>query len=366
MKKIISVILTALMLMQTTVFAVTPQVFSPIMKSDEDYIFRVAGSDKRFLLLDISEDKSSFFVLALDYYGLKAFHSEGKHKFDPKDPSSMAYFLNNEFLKFGNTSTFPSMINFKLPQSIIDYIDYNHIWQCERGGISGDAPEPYEIQCGVALLSQEELIKYSDKIGWDDCSDGLNTDYITHPWAIRATTDDGVIACIRPNVNATRIMTYGSTAGVIGIRPCFWLKKEFFRDNKLELSSLGKGAAEIFPRYFTKETMKKLYTERQCYDYLGYLPDVTVSLSGNNITLNNNRNRNIEAILLTTWFGEGNLPIGQSSGKITFAAGKSQTAVLDTEYPEDALYAEVSVITQNIPYNYISNAIRINLDENIK
>ena len=99
-KKILCALAAAAMLLQPAAQAVTRQKIDARMFSDEKYIFRIQGSDKKFLLLDESDDtESKFFVVALDYYGEKAYHNGGKSKFDPKDPESIAYYLNNDFIK---------------------------------------------------------------------------------------------------------------------------------------------------------------------------------------------------------------------------------------------------------------------------
>lgn len=360
-KRIFSILIALLCFLQIGVFAVNRVSLSPRMFSDENYVFKIKGSDKRFLLLDIAENnkKSKFFVVAIDYYGTKPYHFQSKHKFDPEDPSSMAYFLNNEFLKMGNTSNDRSLINFKLPQKIIDYIDYEHVWNCEEGGTSGDATEPYTVKCGVVIPSQEELIQYIDKVGWDDNYESLNNDYACLPWAVRATDSSGKIVCARPSVDKTKLLTYGATKNSIGIRPCFWLSEDFFRNVEMDLASVGKGVAEIMTRLYTKDEMTKLYTERQCYDYLGFTPDLSLSESNGVVSVINNRRRDVNGLMLAVLYDENHNILGYKSKPVFLSSDGKLSEDWGNRMNGKVKYAEVSVIANKMPYRYISNVVRL-------
>lgn len=182
--------------------------------SDENYCFSVDG--KRFLVLDDSGEK--YFVMALDDYGTATFSTEGTQKFDPENPASIAVYVNN--------------ITF--PDGITAHIDKNHIWRTEAGYLGGDIPNDYDVECAVSLLSHTEMMRYADRIGWND---------IGQSWWLRTVRganswwDKGL--CV--NWNKGRIIEHTLTSRA-AVRPVFWLHNEFF--DTVKLDSLGAGIAE--------------------------------------------------------------------------------------------------------------------------
>lgn len=203
------------------------------------YIFKTdSDSGSEFILLD--SDEEGYFVLAKDFYGTHAYDTSGKQKFDPDNPQNIAYWLNNEFLENGNGGK-------ELPQDIIDNIDFNHRWRTEAGpnrdfnqGVLSDIPNDYAVNTGVVLLSQTELMEYSDKIGildgqaWGGASG----------WSLRTvrglngqeTSTNLCVAFSRAYHTLPELMT-----SEFLVRPAFYLKHDFFKKVKIDLDSLEAG-----------------------------------------------------------------------------------------------------------------------------
>ena len=132
------------------------------LTTPEENIFRVQGSDKEFVLLDV-DSNGDCFILANDFYGTRQFDSvNATAKFDVESPSNIAYFLNHDFLTSGNTTDGKT---YQLPEEIVEYIDFNREWKTEAGRGTSDVPNDYTVKAGVVLLSQTEWAQYASKFG---------------------------------------------------------------------------------------------------------------------------------------------------------------------------------------------------------
>ena len=201
------------------------------LTTPEKNIFRIAGSDKEFILLD---DEDGFFVLAKDVYGTHAYDPDGTQKFDPEDSNNLAFWLNNGFLKDGNGGL-------KLPDEIIKYVDNDREWFTEGGYPGGNCPDDYTVKCGVVVLSQQEWLKYDEVFGVLD-------DIPPYGWWLR--TGRG------KNGGSGRVLASKTGDGRIGgtfdddaknsvrnyIRPAFYLKNEFFTEVRLDKIGINAGA----------------------------------------------------------------------------------------------------------------------------
>ena len=361
----ISVLCVATITLSASVEAVTIQKINARAFSDEAYIFRIKGSNQKFLLLDETDDNNSkFFVCGIGYYGRKAINSGGKHKFDPNDPQSMAYFLNNDFLTQGTLSGF-KLTYHKLPDEVIDHIDFNHVWECEEAKSGGDAPTPYKIKCGVVLPSQTELIKYKDIIGWDDNYRSFDNDVTLYPWGTRSVSNDGTILSAIVNISMTQLSSFGKTTELMGIRPVFYLDVNFFKDVELDLQNTGEKVIELFRKYYTLDDMKKLYTEQECYDYLDYRTDISLEYENGFCKLTNKSDKESEGILLTVYCDEGGYPLGQTFKRVKILAGETVSVenYVDLDY-KNAHYAQISFCEFDdlSLYRPVSDSWKINMN----
>lgn len=211
-------------------------------------VFSIDGDTKQFILLEENEDTS--FVLARDIYGTKKFDSDNTQRFDTEDENNIAYFLNNEFKENGNNGK-------SLPEQIKEYIDYEHVWETESGVSWGKCPEDYSVECGIALLSQTEWQKYIGKFGVkDDITSG--TWWLRSPRGINASASS-VLLC---NISKSGGITAAWDAwGESAIRPCFYLKNDFFSRVKLDSLRMGKNVKKAILDNCSEKELSELYTE---------------------------------------------------------------------------------------------------------
>jgi hypothetical protein len=177
----------------------------------EENIFTVDG--RRYLLIDApGKGESAYFVMSLGNHGTRPFSADGTQRFNPSNPASVAYYLNNT----------PGLI----PGNIAAYINRNHKWLTEGGYLGGDCPNDYYTTCGVALLSFAEFRANAGKIG-------LGDEIFTRWWlrTVRGANswwDVGLVA----REAQMRINEYALSSAA-HIRPVFWLGEVFFKNVKI-------------------------------------------------------------------------------------------------------------------------------------
>lgn len=216
------------------------------------YVFEIEG--KEFILLD---DSDGFFIMTKDVYGRRAFDPNGTQKFDMEDTNNIAYWLNNEFLEKGNGTT-----ELKLPENIIKYVDYEHIWETEAGFASGNCPTGYSTKAGIALLSQAEWRKYYQRFG---CVDDIPIEgwWLRTPRAVNGGANL-VLASI--TTQSQRGQTFGKEANNSAsyyVRPVFYLTDDFFKNVKLDIDNAGEEILAAMARHFQADDLKNIYTERE-------------------------------------------------------------------------------------------------------
>ena len=210
----------------------------------EENIFTVDGA-KFILLNEYDDEDSAFFIMTEDLYGTRMYDEDKTEKFDVEDENNIGYFLNNEFITDGNQ-------NKKLPQSITDYINFNHVWYTEGGWAKSNCPADYSFTAGVSLISKSQYIKYFGKFGWN--KGPTETDQ----WWTRTTR--GVD---NQNLNNMLCSIGGDNGGdlwdrmpdsVRGIRPVFYLKRDFFKN--VRIKSAGKNVIKaIADQYAVTELL---------------------------------------------------------------------------------------------------------------
>lgn len=260
LKKLLSLLIT----LQFILYGVTPvityagyaeKITLPTTKLDgyskytkQENLFRTeATPEQEFAILD--SDENGFLVIANKLYGIKKFDEDGTQKFDIDDPGNIAYYLNNEFLQD----------EAMLPAEIKDYIDFERTWEIEPGFFGGNCPESYSVKCGVSLLSYTELRKYISKFGLQDDSNKVDW-YLRSPLGTSDAPDTGIM-CGGTYANEGRVIK-SSTIIDGGVKPVFWLKKEFFKDVRLSIPYLGSD--------ITKEVRKKIRLEEMRKGKAGY------------------------------------------------------------------------------------------------
>ncbi len=180
---------------------------------------------KEFVLLDKKEgENGGYFCIAADSYGTLQFDQNNTTKSDLEDDNNILYRLNKALTGEQEINGLQA-----LPAEIAENIDYEHVWECDKGR----GYDNYEVTCGVNLLSMGEYFEYIEKIGTDDnltigwWTRTPNIQWQTHVlWLGIGTTKLG--ASVSWDANGTR-----------QVRPCFWLKDDFFKNTKLSSDKLG-------------------------------------------------------------------------------------------------------------------------------
>ncbi len=221
-----------------------------------EYVFKVDGQE--FILLDSTEsDSSRFLVMAKDTYGSRQFYTvDMQQKYD-----QMNEWLNTEFRANGNGGK-------KLPDKLLKYIDYEQTWQTEAGRIATTAGH----SGGIAIPSITEIKKYSEKIGLADSGED---------WWARTPVSFDVMDGNSIFVILTSEENVGKTAGIHGtwsskaIRPMFYISKDYFLENILDMETTGSEVFRTLGKSYTKDELRGLYDIKVLEDVFGFEPDYT-------------------------------------------------------------------------------------------
>lgn len=213
-------------------------------KAPKNNVFQLKGSSDKFILLDSTDE--GYFVLAGKNYASKPIAKDGTPTpFDPENPNSIAHWLNGEFLE---TDELPDIIK----ECLVE-----REYTTEGGGSKVPFSKEYKTTCKVVVLSQTEWSKYNAKFGYaDDSSSGF--------WALRSVrelTGSPLVAAIgAPNSGLTVDGKWGSA---LGIRPAFYLSKDFFEKANIDMDNTGDTIRSIIRKNYSEESLLKVYSENE-------------------------------------------------------------------------------------------------------
>lgn len=234
-------------------------------------IFRFNESNAEFILLDFDEE--GFFVTTKGAYGTHAYDPNITGKFDINDENNIAYWLNNDFLNNGNSDE-ESGIERRLPDVIIRHI-IEHDWLCEAGNAVSDFPEDYIVKAKLALMSLTEYKQYAAKIGYADTLD-VSSYYFMR--TVNGTATDSPIMVMYPGGT----VNYGKAWNTYGVRPVFYLDRETFIEDKLNIDYTGDNVKKIIRDAYSYEELEGFYTADELKEiYKKFAPQITdINLSG--------------------------------------------------------------------------------------
>lgn len=239
-------------------------------KTNAIYKFSIADDDATdYILLDGSaDDNSKFFVMTADFFGNHSFDTSGTNAlFDPNNKNNVANWLNNTFKTDGVGGK-------KLPDVILNYIDYNHEWLTDAVKDGDD----YLTTCGLSFISADEAVKYAGKYGYNE--------FNNNRWWTRSTVNlaDGrrVPAPMDTNGN---IWGTGAGDNTPKVRPVFWLGRDFFKNVALDFDSLGEEVKKMLSATYEKSELESLYSESQLVS-MGYAPKPDESLTVSDVLIN--------------------------------------------------------------------------------
>ena len=247
--------------------------------------FTVDG--KEFVLLDtFDNDESTYYVTTTDAYGDMQLKTEGEWwTLSGKEINYDAYnavaFLNGKFLTDGNNFTAPgndTTTYYKLPQGIIDNINKNHVWWRFVNDTRKQEGVKSTYQAGVSFLSWTDFTTYAGKLGAVDgflnsdalkVSDALKDDTLkADTYFLRDTNNWGGDSALAVFCTADKkCMHWGQYARAYGlVRPAFYLKKDFFKNTKLDLNATGENVLAAMRSNYCIEDLSHLYSMQELYE----------------------------------------------------------------------------------------------------
>lgn len=237
-----------------------------------DNIFVVDG--KEFILLDVLEsDESKFLVMSKNSLVKHKYASSGQ-KFD-----EMNAYLNGEFKEGGY-----------LPDSILEHINYNAVWKMEPFMWPHEQDDETSVVAGISIPAVYEISRYIDKIGY----------YDEMGWWTR-TPNGGKSGSGDTMFSHDGDITHLSTMWAnlcwneYGIRPIFYLNRDFFKEEKLDLACLGQNVRRAIANEYSDDEFS-IYNEQE----------LDILLRKGNITIDIHRLNDADAPYVAIEFSDKN------------------------------------------------------------
>lgn len=180
-----------------------------------------------FSILDTDAD-GNLFILAGNHYGQA---SRGPAVFNPSDSTSIAYYLNTTLYN-GNAD---KKLNDGIKANLIEYD-----WPT-NGGTRAD----YTWKGKLAILSYDEYLKYYTKFG-------PKTGGADSWWHLRSVGSNDQVRGV--SAGNTADVTIGSD-DLSSVRPCFWLSRDYFKTNKINLSLSGTDVISLLKTNYTRNEL---------------------------------------------------------------------------------------------------------------
>lgn len=220
-------------------------------KAPNSNIFQLKGDSNRYILLDATDE--GYFVLAEKTVASKTASVNGEPvAFDPEDPNSIAYWLNNDYI---NDKTVAK----RLPQIMIDNL-IEREYTTEGGGSQVTFRSDYKSKCKIVILSQTEWSKYNAKFGYADDS---GVAYWLLRSVIASTADPMVAYTSGTHAGVTQ---YGKWTSAAGIRPAFYLSKDFFEKATLDVENTGDAILSMIRTEADYSMLNKMYSATEMYN----------------------------------------------------------------------------------------------------
>ncbi len=254
-------------------------------QADYEFTATTNGTSYHYSILDseVVDGKKQYFIFTNDMYtapGINYVTADGT--FNPNAASNnIAKFLNNDFyndtISLDESTVTKDSSNkyngayqlLSIDSGIKSYIQ-THKWMVEGNTVSSDAMKnDYYATCKLALLSLKEYIMYSDKIGYQ----AKNYKQMSKSnWYLRSPMPNGNGVLTKNHIgqvgNTTGIAA--SDASIInssegqgikfGIRPCFWVSEDYFKNVKIDVLSAGSG---VINEIKSLDFADGLYTEME-------------------------------------------------------------------------------------------------------
>ncbi|MEG2584460.1 MAG: hypothetical protein RSA27_08135, partial [Oscillospiraceae bacterium] len=183
-------------------------------------LFSTGGQE--FILLDTTESSESrFLVMSRKTAGKRKFSTSGGQNF-----SELKTWLNGEFLTLN-----------KLPENVKTHINKDATWKIEpymypQGAVSAENT----VTAGVVIPSLTEVKKYKNKIGFYE---DLGMGWWTRTPMGTPGDENAILAANSDAMNMGCFFPILSQSEEHGIRPMFYLNREFFKNVKIDVNTAG-------------------------------------------------------------------------------------------------------------------------------
>ena len=220
-------------------------------EDNPEYLFTENG----YTYAMLAEEEKGVYVIVQEAAGrVKLDASPENNYFNPDDSTTIAYWLNNQYLD-GEYGTGGKPVN----EHVINYLQERE-YLTEGNGESGAPNEnDYVVKCKVALPAFYELVEeYPDIIGYNP----LGLQYYT---IFRSPVNHNKASC--PNlkvdtgvIGITDVTIENKNYMNLTLRPCMLISYDFFR--KYKLDDAGDKVKEMLRRNFAKAELRAAeYTE---------------------------------------------------------------------------------------------------------
>ncbi len=250
---------------------------------DKSWIAVIDGSDTSFSVLDTEASGSATnyfcyanFATATAYWTSKEVTENNKYaRFDPEDPTNIAYWMNDENgmlamtpTKFGSEDSYVNRVD----RDIVEYA-IAHDWLTEKGYTNHLGTEnDYLVNARFALLSEYELCTYASKIGYNKGGSG-------HVRLRTPNDKPNGLSWTKVFATGTGVVNSGRSDNDLIVRPAFYLDDSFFLNVKLDLAKTGDEVKNLMKTNYTFEELLGIYGKTELYDiYPEKRPAVAASI----------------------------------------------------------------------------------------
>lgn len=328
----------------------TPNYTIGMTKNVENTDYKFMVGDKSFTLVDtFNNDKSTFFVVPNDDYGKAGM---AHPYFDPQDKSSMAYTINTTFVKEGLGSSI-------LPDEVVKYIDFDHMWACEGAPLSLNEKvhESYAFKAGVTLLSFTEIEKYKNIMATVGNLAGYSR---TPAEYINSDKDKAYIHNIKWNDQGTGVWTnvWDTVNAQNNVKPVFYLGKDFFKEVELDLDTIGLEAINMLKNVYTVEDLQNLYSVAEL-ELKGFKHnyDLSATFGGKNggeATITGNITSNVlgahNKVLILCVYDTDGIAVASKAVNINFSGKETKSVSLSAGTLPEGNYTAKVMLWDNL-YN---------------
>ncbi|MBR4173212.1 MAG: hypothetical protein IKR46_02445, partial [Clostridia bacterium] len=255
--------------------AYAPNYNIAVHKNEENNDYKFEYDGKSFTLIDaFNNDKSTFFVIPNDDYGRAKMTSA---YFEPEDEGSIAYTLNETFVKSGIDGK-------TLPQGIKEHIDFSHKWVCEGApeNPNDNVKSSYAFQAGVTLCSFTEAERYKNVFATVDNLGGFSrtaADY-KNP----SKEDVSYVNSLKWNGGGSAIWAnHWDLPSTNSVRPVFYLDKSFFKEEHIDIDTMGTKALELLKKIYTVEDLLGQY-DLAYLEAKGFLHNYTIDVAATGLS----------------------------------------------------------------------------------